>query len=118
PPAPRPPPRPTAPRWGGAWRARRAAGGAAPARAPERSQPGGGGARRGLEADLAARQGASHARGGPLAPPAEPRPLAPADPERVEAPRRSVERWIALGPIQRGTVPHLAPEAVERLRAL
>ncbi len=50
--------------------------------------------------------------------PGETRDLAAAEPERVEALRRQIERWIALGPIDRGTVPHLDPEAVERLRAL
>jgi arylsulfatase A-like enzyme len=50
--------------------------------------------------------------------PGETRDLAATEPERVEALRRAAERWIALGPIQRGTVPHLDPEAVERLRAL
>jgi hypothetical protein len=39
-------------------------------------------------------------------------------PARVAALRSSAERWIALGPIERGKVPPLDPEAVERLRAL
>jgi arylsulfatase A-like enzyme len=44
--------------------------------------------------------------------------LAAREPERVAALRAAAERWIALGPIERGKVPPLDPEAVERLRAL
>jgi arylsulfatase A-like enzyme len=40
------------------------------------------------------------------------------EPERVAALRRQLERWIARGPIERGNLPHLDAEAVERLRAL
>jgi arylsulfatase A-like enzyme len=43
---------------------------------------------------------------------------AAAEPERVAALRKHVERWIAKGPIARQNVPHLDPEAVDRLRAL
>jgi arylsulfatase A-like enzyme len=50
--------------------------------------------------------------------PGETRDRAAAEPARVEALRRAAEPWLALGPIERGTVPHLDPEAVERLRAL
>jgi arylsulfatase A-like enzyme len=50
--------------------------------------------------------------------PGETRDRAAAEPARVAALRRAAEPWIALGPVERGTVPHLAPEAVERLRAL
>jgi arylsulfatase A-like enzyme len=40
------------------------------------------------------------------------------EPERVAALRQRIERWIARGPIERGKLPHLDAEAVERLRAL
>jgi arylsulfatase A-like enzyme len=43
---------------------------------------------------------------------------AAAEPARVEALRKPIERWIANGPIARDNVPHLDPEAVDRLRAL
>jgi arylsulfatase A-like enzyme len=50
--------------------------------------------------------------------PGETQDLAAREPERVAALRAHVERWIARGPIERGNLPHLDPEAVERLRAL
>ena len=40
------------------------------------------------------------------------------EPERVAALRQHLERWIARGPIEHGTLPHLDPKALERLRAL
>jgi arylsulfatase A-like enzyme len=43
---------------------------------------------------------------------------AAAEPERVAALRKHIERWIAKGPIARENGPHLDPEAVDRLRAL
>jgi arylsulfatase A-like enzyme len=50
--------------------------------------------------------------------PGETRDLAAQEPERVAALRGRIERWIARGPIERGNVPQLDAEAMERLRAL
>ena len=50
--------------------------------------------------------------------PEEQRDLAGERPEVVAELRALIEPWVALGTVEKGAVPHLDPEAVERLRAL
>jgi hypothetical protein len=101
-------------------RARRAGPGSSSARAgaPERPQPGRRGERRRLEADLAASRTTCCSRAlGALRlseDPGETRDSRRASPSGVARPR-AVERWIARGPLERGNLPHLDAEAVERL---